>query len=98
MENENKHEILNSLIESARNEAEFTATTLADYLLANGIDPVDMDFYKSELTKRGLFVDENEGSDEFPEEPSGDDISEMEDPDDDMMDDDLSDEEEVVDV
>lgn len=81
MAEENKNEILQKLIYSAQNENKFTVMDLHDYLLSEHVDSEEeMAFYRDELAKRGLLVDEADNDDtDFIEEPTTDEIENLDD-------------------
>ena len=96
-ERDNRQEILDKLIYSAQNENQFTISDLKEYLLAAHVDiDVDFEYYSQELKKRNLLISESEASaDEYPDEPTGEDMEDLDDEEDDLLDD-GSDDEEMV--
>ena len=96
-ERDNRQEILDKLIYSAQNENQFTISDLKEYLLAAHVDiDVDFEYYSQELKKRNLLISESEASaDEYPDEPTGEDMEDLDEEEDDLLDD-GSDDEEMV--
>ena len=96
-ERDNRQEILDKLIYSAQNENQFTISDLKEYLLAAHVDiDVDFEYYSQELKKRNLLISESEASaDDYPDEPTGEDMEDLDDEEDDLLDD-GSDDEEMV--
>ncbi len=78
-ERDNRQEILQKLIYSAQNENQFTISDLKEYLLAEHVDiDVDFEYYAGELKKRNLLISETEAAgDEYPDEPTGEDIEDL---------------------
>ena len=51
-----------------------------EYLISEHVDlEEDLSYFENALNKQGLLISESEVSDEFPGEPTGDDIEEMDD-------------------
>ena len=96
-ERDNRQEILDKLIYSAQNENQFTISDLKEYLLAAHVDiDVDFEYYSQELKKRNLLISESEASaDDYPDEPTGEDMEDLDEEEDDLLDD-GSDDEEMV--
>lgn len=80
-ENNNRNEVLQKLIYSAQNENKFTIMDLKEYLLAEHVDiDADFDYFKNELSKRGLLLEESEVDEtDFIDEPTSDEIEGLED-------------------
>lgn len=91
MENEERKELLDRLIYSAKNENQFTLTDLKEVLESLHVNSEeDFEYFKSQLEKQGLLVSEvNDDLEDFPDSPSSEDMEEEED--------DLLDDEDVVD-
>lgn len=81
MTEENRNEILQKLIYSAQNENKFTLLDLKDYLLGEHVvADEDIAFFRDEMSKMGLLIEEDDADDgDFIEEPTSDDIEEIED-------------------
>ena len=81
MTEESRNELLQKLIFSAQNENKFTLLDLNDYLLSEHVvSDEDAAFFKDELRKMGLLIEEDEGEDsDYIEEPTSDEIEEIED-------------------
>ena len=81
MTEENRSEILQKLIYSAQNENKFTLLDLKDYLLGEHVvADEDIAFFRDEMSKMGLLIEEDDADDgDFIEEPTSDDIEEIED-------------------
>lgn len=86
-ENNNRNEVLQKLIYSAQNENKFTIMDLKEYLLAEHVDiDEDFDYFKNELSKRGLLLEESEADEtDFIDEPTSDEIEGLEDGEDDDL-------------
>lgn len=80
MEEENRQEILQKLIESAQNDSQFTISDLKEYLVANHIEADEnLPFFVAELTKLNLIINEVDEEPDFSDGPTSDDMEEMED-------------------
>ena len=81
MTEESRNELLQKLIFSAQNENKFTVLDLNDYLLSEHVvSDEDAAFFKEELRKLGLLIEEDEADDsDYIEEPTSDEIEEIED-------------------
>ena len=81
MTEENRSEILQKLIYSAQNENSFTISDLNEYLLSEHVDSEeDIAFFQNELREKGLLIDSPEEEEvDFIEDPTSDEIADMED-------------------
>ena len=81
MTEENRSEILQKLIYSAQNENSFTISDLNEFLLSEHVDSEeDIAFFQNELREKGLLIDAAEEEEvDFIEDPTSDEIAEMED-------------------
>lgn len=102
MAEENRNEILQKLIYSAQNENKFTLTDLNDFLMAEHVDSEeDIAFYKDELRKQNLLIEESDVEDaDFMADPTSDEIAGLEEDEEDLdeADDDLIVDDEVVSI
>lgn len=105
MTEENRSVILQKLIYSAQNENSFTISDLNEYLLSEHVDSEeDIAYFQNELREKGLLIDTPEEEEvDFIEDPTSDEIADMEDEneDDDLLADDeegLLDEETSIDL
>lgn len=81
MTEENRSEILQKLIYSAQNENSFTIADLNEYLLSEHVDSEeDIAFFRDELRSKGLLIENSdEEESDFIDEPTSDEIADMED-------------------
>ena len=81
MTEENRSEILQKLIYSAQNENSFTIADLNEYLLSEHVDAEeDIAFFRDELRAKGLLIENSEEEEsDFIDEPTSDEIADMED-------------------
>ena len=81
MTEENRSEILQKLIYSAQNENSFTITDLNEYLLSEHVDTEeDIAFFRDELRAKGLLIESSdEEESDYIDEPTSDEIADMED-------------------
>ena len=81
MTEENRSEILQKLIYSAQNENSFTISDLNEYLLSEHVDTEeDISYFKEELRAKGLLIENSEEEEvDFIEDPTSDEIADMED-------------------
>ena len=81
MTEENRSEILQKLIYSAQNENSFTIADLNEYLLSEHVDAEeDIAFFRDELRSKGLLIENSdEEESDFIDEPTSDEIADMED-------------------
>ena len=81
MTEENRSEILQKLIYSAQNENSFTISDLNEYLLSEHVDTEeDINYFKEELRAKGLLIESSEEEEvDFIEDPTSDEIADMED-------------------
>ena len=81
MTEENRSEILQKLIYSAQNENSFTISDLNEYLLSEHVDSEeDISYFQEELRAKGLLIDSAEEEEvDFIEDPTSDEIADMED-------------------
>ncbi len=98
MENEERKEILERLIYSAKNENQFTMSDLKEVLESFHVNTdEEFEYFKTQLEKQGLLVSEvSEELEEFPDSPTSED---MEEEDDDLLDDeDVEDDDDLLSV
>ena len=81
MTEENRSEILQKLIYCAQNENSFTIADLNEYLLSEHVDSEeDIAFFRDELRSKGLLIENSdEEESDFIDEPTSDEIADMED-------------------
>ena len=81
MTEENRSEILQKLIYSAQNENSFTITDLNEYLLSEHVDTEeDIAYFRDELRAKGLLIESSdEEESDYIDEPTSDEIADMED-------------------
>ncbi len=92
MENEERKEILDRLIYSAKNENQFTTTDLKEFLESIHVNTdEDFEYFKNQLEKQGLLVSEvSDELEDFPDSPTSEDMEEEEE--DELLDDEGDDE------
>ena len=81
MTEENRSEVLQKLIYSAQNENSFTITDLNEYLLSEHVDTEeDIAYFRDELRAKGLLIESSdEEESDYIDEPTSDEIADMED-------------------
>ncbi len=86
MTEETRNEILQKLIYSAKNENTFTLSDLSEYLLAEHVDSEeDIAFFRSELGRQNLLIEDADDGPDFIGEPTSDDIEDLDDEGDDLL-------------
>ncbi len=90
MEEDNKKEVLQRLIYSAQNDNKFTLEDLKEFLISEHVDVDEhFDYFVKELSNKNLLISTLD--DDVTFDPDGSDISELEEFEEDLLDDELSD-------